>query len=313
MGSAAAAVMALAGARTVMMTSAGACRGWRAAEALASAATSSGRAFVSAGAGAGAAAAAAPKGRRERPPLMQIGDAIDKVKRDARARFDESVDLALRLGVDPKRSDMLVRGALQLPHGTGKSPGVAVFLSADESAGSVSAAALEGAGAAVVGSEELVKQLAASGNVAEVLRRAEICLATPAAVPLLAPVARMLGPKGLMPNRKLGTVVAGGEAALVAAVRAARAGRVQYRMDKGANLHVPIGRVSFGREALLDNAAVLIRSLLNVRPKGLKGSGSKGYFDELFVSSTMGRSVQVDLPHMVAFAMQHRVDAAEGA
>ena len=231
--------------------------------------------------------------------------------RGRRARFDESIDLALRLGVDPKRSDMLVRGALQLPHGIGKSPGVAVFLSADESAGSMSTSALMEAGASIVGSEDLVKQLAASGNVAEALQKAQICLATPAAVPLLAPVARMLGPKGLMPNKKLGTVVAGGEGAIVAAIRAARAGRVEYRMDKGANLHVPIGRVSFDKMKLLDNAAVLIRSLLNVRPKGLKGSGSKGYFDELYVSSTMGKSVQVDLPHMVAFSMQHKVDSEE--
>eukprot|EP00958_Prasinococcus_capsulatus_P001350 scaffold115_cov304-Prasinococcus_capsulatus_cf.AAC.44 len=184
---------------------------------------------------------------------MDLAVALESVRTSARAKFDETVEVAVNLGIDPKRSDQIVRGVVSMPHGTGKKVRIAVFASGDD------AEAARAAGADTVGAEDLVERIKQSGGKLDFDRT----LAHPSTMPLVSQVARILGPKGLMPNPKLGTVTTD----LVGAVGAARKGQVQFRAEKGGIVHAPVGKLSMSNKELLENMAALREALIAARPK----------------------------------------------
>ena len=210
----------------------------------------------------------------DRQKLYPLADALSLVKQCATAKFDESIDVAVNLGVDAKKSDQVVRGSVVLPAGTGKSVRVAVFTQgakADEA---------RAAGADVVGLEDLAEQVKA-GQI-----NFDIVIATPDAMRVVGTLGQILGPRGLMPNPKVGTVTPD----VTTAVRNARAGQVQYRTDKAGIIHATIGRASFGVEQLETNIRALVDALNRARPASAKGI----YLRKVAVSSTMGMGVRVD-------------------
>jgi large subunit ribosomal protein L1 len=211
-----------------------------------------------------------------------MGDAINLVKECAKAKFDESIDVAVQLGVDAKKSDQVVRGSVVLPAGTGKTVRVAVFAQgakADEA---------RAAGADIVGLEDLAEQIKA-GNL-----NFDVVIASPDTMRIVGTLGQILGPRGLMPNPKVGTVTPD----VAGAVRNARAGQVQYRTDKGGIIHATIGRASFATEALQTNLLALVEALNKAKPASSKGV----YLRKLAVSSTMGIGVRVDQSTLVAQA-----------
>lgn len=217
--------------------------------------------------------------RKKQYPLT---DAIGMVKARATAKFDETIEVAINLGVDPRHADQMVRGVVQLPHGTGKTVRVAVFargLKADEATA---------AGADIVGAEELV----------EVIQKGEInfdrCIATPDMMPLVGRLGKVLGPRGLMPNPKVGTVTLD----VTAAVKASKGGAVEFRVEKAGIVHAGVGKASFTNEALLDNVRALIDAVQKAKPTGAKGT----YLQRLAVSSTMGPGVKVEVGSLGAVA-----------
>lgn len=201
------------------------------------------------------------------------GDAIDVVKAAAFAKFDESVDVAVHLGVDPRHADQIVRGTVALPHGTGKKVRVLVIAEGDK------ARDAEGAGADFVGPEYVDK---IKGGWLD----CDVVVATPDMMGKVGPLGRILGPRGLMPNPKSGTVTM--DVAL--AVKEIKAGKIEYRVDKTGNLHAPIGKVSFSKEQLADNLAAFMESVVRAKPAASKGT----YIKHVSVSSTMGPGVKVD-------------------
>ena len=212
--------------------------------------------------------------RFDREHLHGPGEAVDLVKSLAPARFDETVELAVRLGVDPRKADQIVRGTVGLPAGTGKAVRVAAF-----AAGAAAAEARE-AGADVVGSDDLVERV--QGGFLDFA----VAIATPDLMPQVGRLGRILGPRGLMPNPKTGTVTA----EVGRAVREFKGGRVEYRTDRYGNIHVPIGKVSFGRRALLENMRAVVDELQRAKPASSKGRYLRG----MTVSSTMGPGIKVD-------------------
>jgi len=208
-----------------------------------------------------------------------VDEAIAVVKKAAYAKFDESVDLAIRLGVNPKHADQMVRGAIVLPHGTGKSVRVAVFARGEKEKEALDA------GADYAGGDDLAKK------VTEGMLDFEVCIATPDMMGTVGKLGRILGPRGLMPNPKVGTVTAD----VGRAVREAKAGKVEYRVDKAGVVHCRIGRISFTEQKLTDNAFALIRELIHKKPSTAKGV----YLRSITVSSTMGPGVRID-PGVVA-------------
>jgi large subunit ribosomal protein L1 len=212
--------------------------------------------------------------RVDRSKIYPALEAMKLVKEMATARFDESVDAAVNLGIDAKKTDQTVRGAVVLPAGTGKKVRVAVFAAGEK------AEAARAAGADVVGMEDLAEQVKA-GKL-----DFDIVIAAPEAMRVVGQLGQILGPRGLMPNPKVGTVTAD----VAAAVKNARAGQVQFRADKAGVVHCPIGRASFTAEQLRDNLAALVEALNRARPAGAKGV----YLKKLSVSSTMGAGVRVD-------------------
>ena len=228
--------------------------------------------------------------RAKRAP-MPLQQAVAAVKAMRRARFVESVELTVRLGVDPKRSDQIVRGVAALPHGTGRRVRIAVFASGD------AADAARAAGADVVGAEELVAKIKAGGAL-----DFDKVVATPATMPLLAPIARVLGPKGLMPNPKVGTLTTD----VAGAVAALRQGQVQFRADRASTVHAAVGKVDFSDAALLDQAVAMALALAAARPKGVKAgkAGSVGaFFRSAHLTTSMGRgSVAIDIASLAAAA-----------
>jgi large subunit ribosomal protein L1 len=210
----------------------------------------------------------------DRQKRHNLDEAVSVVKAAAYAKFDESVDVAVRLGVNPKHADQMVRGALVLPHGTGKKVRVLVFAKGEKEK-----EALE-AGADVAGSDELVQK------VQEGMLDFDRVIATPDMMGQVGKLGRILGPRGLMPNPKVGTVTFD----VSAAVREAKAGKVEYRVDKAGVVHCRIGRVSFDAAALSQNATALIRELIHKRPSTAKGI----YVRSITLSSTMGPGVRVD-------------------
>ncbi|MDQ3679609.1 MAG: 50S ribosomal protein L1 [Actinomycetota bacterium] len=206
--------------------------------------------------------------------LHSPSEAVDLVKSLAPARFDESVELVVRLGVDPRRADQIVRGTVGLPSGTGKAVRVVVFAAGED------AEAARAAGADLVGADDLVQQV--QGGFLDF----DIAIATPALMGQVGRLGRVLGPRGLMPNPKTGTVTTD----VGRAVTEFKGGRVEYRTDRYGNVHVPVGKVSFDRADLLRNLRALIDELQRAKPAASKGR----YVRSVTLSSTMGPGVKVD-------------------
>ena len=206
--------------------------------------------------------------------LYAIIDALAIVKECATAKFDESIDVAVQLGIDAKKSDQVVRGAVVLPHGTGKTKRVAVF------AQGAKAEEARAAGADVVGMEDLAEQVKA-GNL-----NFDVVIASPDTMRIVGTLGQILGPRGLMPNPKVGTVTPD----VATAVKNAKAGQVQFRVDKGGIVHGTIGRRSFDSDKLKENLAALMDALTKAKPAASKGV----YLRKIAVSSTMGIGVRVD-------------------
>lgn len=217
---------------------------------------------------------AANTSKVDRNKTYPLADALALVKETATAKFDESVDAVVNLGIDARKSDQLVRGALVLPNGTGKTKRVAVF------AQGAQAEAAKAAGADVVGFEDLAEQV--KGGMLDF----DIAIATPDAMRIVGTLGQVLGPRGLMPNPKVGTVTPD----VATAVKNAKAGQVQYRTDKGGIVHCTIGRASFTVEQLQQNLMALVDALNKAKPSSSKGM----YLKKVSVSSTMGAGVRVD-------------------
>jgi large subunit ribosomal protein L1 len=216
----------------------------------------------------------AVQGKIERTKNYPLGEALVLVKETAKAKFDESVDVAVNLGVDAKKSDQNVRGSVVLPAGTGKTVRVAVFAQGDK------AAAAKAAGADVVGFDDLAADVKA-GNM-----NFDVVIATPDAMKVVGQLGQILGPRGLMPNPKVGTVTMD----VATAVKNAKAGQVQYRTDKAGIVHSTIGRVSFTPDQLHTNLKALIEALNKAKPASSKGQ----YLRRVSLSSTMGPGVRID-------------------
>ncbi len=209
-----------------------------------------------------------------------VAEALQLIKDSATAKFDESVDIAVNLGVDARKSDQMVRGSVVLPKGIGKTVRVAVFAQGDN------VQKAKDAGADIVGFEDLAAEIKAGKMDFDVV------IATPDAMRVVGQLGQVLGPRGLMPNPKVGTV----SADVVTAVKNAKAGQVQYRTDKGGIVHCTIGRASFAVDDLKENLAALIDALQRAKPANSKGI----YFKRLSVSSTMGAGVRVDQTSLAA-------------
>lgn len=216
----------------------------------------------------------------DRNKMYAVVEGLTMVKENAKAKFNESVDAVINLGIDARKSDQLVRGALVLPNGTGKTTRVAVF------AQGAQAEAAKAAGADIVGFEDLAEQVKAG------VMNFDIVIATPDAMRIVGALGQILGPRGLMPNPKVGTVTP--DAAT--AVKNAKAGQVQYRTDKGGIVHCTIGRASFTIEQLQGNLVALVDALNKAKPASTKGI----YLKKLSVSSTMGAGVRVDQASLTA-------------
>jgi large subunit ribosomal protein L1 len=209
-----------------------------------------------------------------------LEEAVAVVKKLPAAKFDETVDLSLRLGVDPKHADQMVRGAVVLPHGIGKTVRVAVFAKGEKEREA------REAGADVVGAEDLVERV--QGGWMEF----DSTIATPDLMGQVGRLGKLLGPRGLMPNPKLGTVTFD----VGRAVREAKAGKVEFRVDKAGNVHVPVGKRSFSAEHLVANATALLEAILRAKPAAAKGQ----YMRSITMSSTMGPGVKVDTQHVAS-------------
>lgn len=224
--------------------------------------------------------AAAIASKIDRNKLYPVEQALTLVKETATAKFDESIDVAVQLGIDPKKSDQLVRGSVVLPAGTGKSVRVAVFAQGEK------AEAAKAAGADIVGMEDLADQIKAGQF------NFDIVIASPDTMRIVGTLGQILGPRGLMPNPKVGTVTPD----VATAVKNAKAGQVQYRTDKAGIIHATIGRASFDIDKLQSNLAALVDALNKARPATSKGV----YLRKLAVSSTMGGGAKIEVASLAA-------------
>ena len=207
--------------------------------------------------------------------LYDPAEAIELVKQTAKAKFDETIELSIRLGVDPRHADQQVRGTVVLPHGTGKKVRVLVFAKGDK------AKEAEAAGADFVGEADLVAKIQSENWFGF-----DVCVATPDMMGTIGRIARLLGPKGLMPNPKSGTVTMD----VTKAIHDIKAGKVEYRIDKTAIAHCPIGKVSFGPEKLTENLTTLMEAIIKAKPATAKGT----YIKSLYMSSTMGPAIKIN-------------------
>ncbi|RBW67743.1 50S ribosomal protein L1 [Bacillus taeanensis] len=210
----------------------------------------------------------------DRTKFYDANEAIEVVKKASTANFDETVEVAVRLGVDPRKNDQQVRGAVVLPHGTGKSKTVLVFAKGEK------AKEAEAAGAEFVGDQDYINKINQGWFEFDAI------VATPDMMAEVGKLGRVLGPKGLMPNPKTGTVTFDVEKA----VKEIKAGKVEYRVDKAGNVHAPIGKVSFEDEKLVENLQTVIETLIKVKPATAKGT----YLKNIAVASTMGPGVKVN-------------------
>lgn len=211
----------------------------------------------------------------DRNTVYALADAVKLVKANATAKFDETVEIALNLGVDPKHADQMVRGMVSLPNGTGKSVRVAVFAKGDK------AEEAKAAGADLVGAEDL----------ADMVKKGEMdferCIATPDMMMVVGQLGKVLGPRGLMPNPKLGTVTPD----VTKAVNDAKGGQIEFRVEKEGIVHAGIGKASFSEEQILQNAEAFIAAITKAKPSGAKGT----YLKRGSISSTMGPGVKIDV------------------
>ncbi len=219
----------------------------------------------------------------DRTRLYDPEEAVRLVKQLARAKFDETVEAAVRLAVDPKHADQVVRGTVVLPHGTGRPVRVLVFAKGEK------AKEAEAAGADYVGAEDLIQRVQQEG-----WTDFDVAVATPDLMGQVGRLGRILGPRGLMPNPKAGTVTF----EVGRAVREIKAGKIEFRVDKGGIVHAPIGKASFPEQALLENFAALVDAVVRARPAAVKGQ----YIRSMALSPTMGPSVRVDPARAVALA-----------
>jgi large subunit ribosomal protein L1 len=228
--------------------------------------------------------AASGKVDREKRYSLQEGfDLLPKTK--ISEKFDESVDMAVRLGVDPKHADQMVRGAVNLPHGTGKTVRVAVFAKGDK------AKEAQDAGADFVGADELVAKIQG-----ESWLDFDAAVATPDMMGLVGKIGRLLGPRGLMPNPKVGTVTFD----VGKAVKELKGGRVEFRVEKAGIVHARIGKISFGGTKLRENASALLDLLMKLKPSSAKGT----YMRSITVSTTMGPGIKLDVNEVTAAAAE---------
>src|SRR3989304_7517473 len=209
------------------------------------------------------------------PRTYSIEDALGLIKKIKYTKFDETVDLAIRLGVDPKHSDQMVRGSVVLPHGTGKKVRIAVFAKGEKEKEA------KEAGADLIGAEDLVEKISKGWM------EFDRVVATPDLMGMVGKLGKILGPRGLMPNPKSGTVTFD----VAKAIREIRQGRVDYKVEKAGIVHLPVGKVSFDAQKLTDNVNVIIESILKAKPASAKG----GYLKSITLSSTMGPGVLVDV------------------
>jgi large subunit ribosomal protein L1 len=225
----------------------------------------------------------AAKAKVDRMTEYPLEQAVALVKECAYAKFDETVDMAVNLGVDPRKSEQMVRGTASLPHGTGKTVRVLVFAKGEKEIEA------REAGADYVGAEDLVEEI--KGGWLEF----DKAIATPDIMGMVSKLGKLLGPRGLMPNPKVGTVTFD----IAKAVKEIKAGKVEYRVEKGGIIHVPIGKISFDTQKLIDNAQAVIDSLNKARPSSSKGK----YFKKMSISSTMGTGIPVDI-QKVAYSLK---------
>jgi large subunit ribosomal protein L1 len=211
----------------------------------------------------------------KRDAFYDLQDAITLIKGTATAKFDETIEVAMNLGVDPRHADQMVRGVVSLPNGTGKTLRVAVFARGEK------AAEASAAGADLVGAEDLMERIQA-GEI-----DFDRCIATPDMMGIVGRLGKILGPRGLMPNPKLGTVTAD----VAAAVKAAKAGQVEFRVEKAGIVHGGVGKASFSEAALAENIRAFIDAVIKAKPSGAKGT----YVKKVSLSSTMGPGLKVSL------------------
>ena len=211
----------------------------------------------------------------DRTKTYELEEAVSVVKEGAKANFDETVEVAFRLGVDPKKADQQIRGAMVLPHGTGKTQRVLVFAKGEK------AKEAEAAGADYVGETEYIEKINSGWFEFDVI------VATPDMMAEVGKLGRVLGPRGLMPNPKTGTVTFEVEKA----VNEIKAGKVEYRVDKQSNMHVPFGKVSFDNEKLVANLEAIIEQIVKVKPQSAKGI----FMKNVSIASTMGPGIKVDV------------------
>jgi large subunit ribosomal protein L1 len=224
-----------------------------------------------------------PQGKRvvaaykkiDRDRAYHLAEAVDVVKANASAKFDETVEMAMNLGIDPRHADQMVRGLIGLPNGTGKTLRVGVFARGPK------AEEATAAGADVVGAEDLAEKIQA-GDI-----QFDRCIATPDMMGLVGRLGKILGPRGLMPNPRLGTVTMD----VKGAIAAAKAGQVEFRAEKAGIVHAGIGKASFPAEKLLENARAFADAIIKAKPAGAKGN----YLQKVALSSTMGPGVRVDI------------------
>lgn len=211
----------------------------------------------------------------DRTKLYDPQEGVELVKQTAKAKFDETIEASIRLGVDPRHADQQVRGAVVLPHGTGRAVKVLVFAKGDK------AKEAEQAGADYVGAEEMVQKIQEENWL-----DFDVCVATPDMMALVGRLGRILGPKGLMPNPKSGTVTMD----VAKAVQDIKAGKVEYRVDRAGIVHVPIGKASFETEKLNENLSVLMDAIIKAKPAAAKGT----YLKSVVLSSTMGPGIKIN-------------------
>ena len=211
----------------------------------------------------------------DRDKTYPLAEAVKLIKQGAKAKFDETVEIAMNLGVDPRHADQNVRGVVTLPNGTGKAVRVAVFAKGDK------AEQAKKAGADIVGAEDLAEKIQAGQM------DFERCIATPDMMAVVGRLGKVLGPRGLMPNPKLGTVTND----VAAAVKASKGGQVEFRVEKAGIVHAGIGKASFGESALAENIKAFVGAISRAKPTGAKGT----YIKNVSISSTMGPGVKVDV------------------
>jgi large subunit ribosomal protein L1 len=207
--------------------------------------------------------------------LLPVADAVALVKANAKAKFDETVEVAVNLGVDPRHADQMVRGSVNLPNGTGKTVRVAVFARGEK------ADQAKAAGADIVGAEDLMERIQ-QGNI-----DFDRCIATPDMMPIVGRLGKILGPRNLMPNPKIGTVTPD----VAEAVKAAKGGQVTFKVEKAGVVHAGVGKVSFAPEKLEENIRAFVDAVQRAKPSGAKGT----YMKKVSLSSTMGPGVSVDI------------------